>query len=126
MPTFVLLSTAVLLTAVDAPLPLEMSALVMVGIILRWFVIRENKSASRHDERLVELEEEMAHLREEASAERHRKHVYLNQLTGIQAAFALVLSTAHTCTCNAMDAVIPVLEKLSTPRDTPTPTEENP
>lgn len=126
MPTFVLFSTAALLAAVDAPLPLEMSALVMVGIILRWFVMRENKSSARHDQRLEEIEAEMTVLRLEGSEQRHLKHVFMNQLTGTQAALALVLNTARNCSCNAMDSVIPVLERLSTPRDTPKTTEENP
>lgn len=99
MPTFVLASTITTLYAMDVPLPVEMSALVMVGIILRVYIGRENKAHEVRDKRIAKLERDVWQ-------QRHIKHEFRNQMTVLAGTLALALQQAAKCTCDAMTPVI--------------------
>lgn len=105
MPSFVLASTIAALYAADVPLPIEMTALVMVGLILRVYLGRESKQQSELAKRLDAIEAE-------ADEQRHIKHMVLNRLAGITGTLALVKAAAERCTCGATAPVLPLIERL--------------
>lgn len=121
MPYSLALATSIgMLYALEGvPLPVEMTALVMVGLILRWLLRRENKTDSIRDERIAALEAEVGELRASESEQRHLKHVVLNQLTIIRGTFALAKQQAEQCTCDAMTPVIPLLDNILKPLSQP-------
>lgn len=120
MPTFVLATSVAVLYAAEVPLPVEITALAMVAVVLRWLLSRENTAVLSHEARVATLEADMANVRAEASEQRHLKHEFINRVTGMQAAIALVLASARSCSCGAMEPILPVLDQLSIP------TKENP
>lgn len=105
MPTFVLGSTIAVLSAVEVPLPVEMTALVMVGLILRVYIARENRLNEQRDERLSKLEA----ARDE---QRHLKHMVINQLAGVSGTLHTARQAALRCTCGAMVQVIPLIDNI--------------
>lgn len=114
MPTAVLTSSVVALYAVDLPLPVEMTALVMVGLILRVFLRRD-------DHRFQRIETDVEQLRRENQEQRHLKHEYRNQLTALQYALSLTLAEAERCSCGALDTIRPTLKQIIA-REEATPT----
>lgn len=105
MVTFVLAATIFAVLAADVPLPVEMSALVMVGLILRVYIIRENSAQRDHAARLAALEAEV-------SEQRHLKHLVINKLTTVIGTLALVQAEADRCTCGAVTSVLPLINKV--------------
>lgn len=105
MPTYVLASTIAMLAVADVPLPLELSALAMVGLILRVYIGRENRLNNDRDVRLERLEA----ARDE---QRHLKHMVLNQLAGVTGTLAAARQAAMRCTCGAMVPILPLLDNL--------------
>lgn len=105
VPTLVLATTAAGLLAADVPLPVELTALAMVGVILRFLLQRDDSAAKERDRRLDALEAE----RDE---QRHLKHVVINQLAGITGSLALIKTAAERCTCGAVTPVMPLIDNL--------------
>lgn len=102
-----------LLFAVDVPLPIEMTALVMVGLVLRWSLGRQNRESAGADVRMSRLEAKVDHNAEEIDRQRHFKHDFLNQITAVYASIVMLRETAvDRCTCHAFDPYIPVLDAL--------------
>lgn len=112
MPTLVLASSIVSLYAVQVPLPVEMSALVMVGLILRWMVRREAMTDVSRDERIAALEAEVASIREGESEQRHLKHLVINQVTAMRGSLEMIKLAAQRCSCGAVSPVIPLIDNL--------------
>lgn len=113
MPTFVLASSVAILAAADIPLPVEVSALALVGAVLRWFIVRDNQADRDREARLVLLEE----ARDE---QRHLKHLVINQLASITGTLRLIQIAAERCTCGAVAPVLPLIQNLLTEEETPT------
>lgn len=105
MLTVVLVASTAAIYATDVPLPVELTALAMVGLILRVYLGREAKAAAQRDRRLDELEAE-------ADEQRHMKHLVLNQLAGITGTLALVQAAAQRCSCGALAPLLPLIERL--------------
>lgn len=105
MPSFILASTAGLLLATDVPLPVELTAMGMVGTILLWLIRRENQQDTDTQVRLTRLEATEAE-------QRHLKHALLNRLAGLKGSLLVVKQTAENCSCGAMHPVLPLLEEL--------------
>lgn len=105
MVTLVLAVTVIAAASSGVPFPIEMTALVMVGLILRVYIVRENKSREEHAKRLKALEEEV-------DEQRHLKHLVINQLAGITGTLSLVQAAASRCTCGAVAPVLPLIENL--------------
>lgn len=120
--TYTLVSTIGLLAAVDLPIPVELSALAMVGLVLRWALIRQNRAHDEHDERLTVIETELRETREAKDIERQLKHAWKNEVTAMRATLAVMLPQAKRCTCATMEPLIPVLEKLALDTKEPRPT----
>lgn len=112
MPAFVLASTIVTMLALEVPFPVELTALAMVGLVLRWALARDDKAHAGHDSRIMTLEAEMRVVRESESEQRHLKHALLNQIGAARGALVLVSSAARTCKCDAMAPLIPLLDAL--------------
>lgn len=105
MLTFTLAASIAAIFAADVPLPVELTALAMVGLILRVYLGRESKAQADRDSRLKALEDE-------ADEQRHMKHLVLNQLAGLTGTLALVRAAAERCTCGAIAPVLPLIERL--------------
>jgi signal transduction histidine kinase len=111
-PTPVLLSAAGVLLAADVPLPVELSAMAMVGLVLRWLIRRD----SRKDR---DMEERVQLLEQKADEQRHLKHEFRNRVTVVRGSLELARQAAEHCTCGAMDTVKPLLDQiLSRPEPT--------
>lgn len=105
MPSFVLASTTAVLIAMDVPFPVELTALAMVGLILRVYIGRENKDKELQDRRLTALEHD-------ASEQRHLKHAQINANVALRGALELVHIEAQRCTCDALAPVLPLIRNL--------------
>ena len=101
-PTLFLASTAGVMLAADVPLPVEISAMAMVGLFLRWLMQRD----SRNDE---DVEKRLKKLEKHADWQRHLKHVFLNRLAYCRGTFLLVRQQALLCKCGAMTPVLALL-----------------
>jgi hypothetical protein len=112
MPSAVLASTIVALYAVNLPLGVEITALVMVGAILKVFLRRDDTRFSR-------LEQKVEALEADNKEQHHLKHEFRNRLAAVHYALSLVIAEARTCTCGALDTLLPVLEQI-TSREEPT------
>lgn len=112
LPTITLASSGATLLAMDVPLPIEMGALVMVGMILRWLIRRENHTEALDEKRLTRLEGRIDELQNDVSEQRHLKHTLLNQLAAIRGSILVIRRAAERCTCESMIPVLPVLEML--------------
>lgn len=115
----VLASAVVTLAAVDAPLPIELTALMMVGVVLHWALARQNRTHDEHDERIKAVEEELAATRQSKDIERQLKHAWRNEVAAMQAALAVMVPLAQKCSCGTMDPLLPVLERLAADRKEP-------
>lgn len=118
--TFTLISTIAMLAAVDVPFPVEMTALAMVGLVLRWSLIRQNRSHDEHDARLTSIEVELAETRAEKDIQRQLKHAWKNEVTATRAALAVLVPQAAKCECGTMEPLMPVLRKLAIDTKEPT------
>jgi hypothetical protein len=94
-----------LLFAANLPFPVELSALAMVGLILRWMMQRDATNDSAILVRLERLEASEAE-------QRHLKHALLNRLAGLKGTLLVILHAARHCTCDALTPVLPLLEEL--------------
>lgn len=101
-----------LLLAVQVPLPIEMTALVMVGLVLRWSLGRQTRAANHIDARMTELEGRISKNRAEIDRQRHWKHEFRNQLSGVYATMVMMREAANRCDCEAFDPLIPVLDQI--------------
>jgi hypothetical protein len=114
LPTVVLASTVGgLAAAPGVPFPIEMTALVMVGLVLRWALGRDSKSHNERDERISSLESRMREVEEEADTQRHLKHALNNQVTAMKTTITMMLPFAKQCTCGTVIPLIPILERLA-------------
>jgi len=114
LPSAVIASTIGVLAATPGvPFPVEMSALVMVGLVLRWALRREGHMHEDRDDRISKLELQMRDVEKEADTQRHLKHALNNQITAMKTTITLMLPFAKQCTCNTMTPLLPVLEKLT-------------
>lgn len=107
LPAIVLVSVSGMMLAYDVPLPVEMTALAMVGVILHFFLRRDASSHTKHDIRLTRIEAELDN-------QRTAKHALRNELTAFRASLAMLLPTAKNCTCGAMASLVPIIERLTT------------
>lgn len=108
-----LLSTLGILAAADLPLPVELTALAMVGLVIRWSLGRMTRDQDEHEKRMTALEAEMAEVREEASQQRHLKHNLDNRITAMGSAIFMMLPQAQACECGSMSRLVPILEHLA-------------
>lgn len=114
LPSAVLVSTVgVLAASSDVPFPVEMSALVMVGLVLRWALRRENTAHEERDKRVDNLEARTKDLEEEADTQRSLKHALANQITAMKTTITMMLPFARQCTCETMTPLLPILERLA-------------
>lgn len=105
--TYTLASTVAVLAAVDVPFPVELSALAMVGFVLRWALARQNKAHDQHEDRLSKVEEQLR-------VKSTEKHALANQITALRTAVKLIIPTAEQCTCGSMERLLPTLHSLAT------------
>ncbi len=117
--TIVLVSTVAVLGAVEAPLPVNITAMALVALVLRYLLKKDGKSHDAHDARLSELEAEVEAVRKDASDQRGRAHKLENTITGQVAALAMLLPAAEKCSCGTMAPYVPVLYRLTAPKETP-------
>lgn len=115
MPSFVMFTAVAVLAAADVPLPAELTALALVAVVLRWFIVRDNQADRDRDARLIALEAK-------ADEQRHLKHMVLNQLARIVPSLALIQVASERCTCGAMTQVLPLIENLLTAEQEKPPT----
>lgn len=101
-----IVATVAFLAAVEVPFPVELTALAMVGLVLRWALARQSREHDQHDARLSALEEQSSH-------ERHLKHAWRNEVTAMRATIAMMVPIAQRCSCGSMDPLVPVLERLA-------------
>lgn len=116
----VLASAVVTLAAVDVPFPVELTALAMVGLVLRWALGRQNRAHDEHDRRIADIERELDRTRADKDTERHLKHAWRREVTAMRMALLTMLPLARGCTCGTMDPLLPVLERLATETKEPT------
>lgn len=120
-PTLVLGAVSGVLLAVDMPTWRELSALAMVGLILRWMIARENRrevrdlnvDAATH-RRITSLERNVGALRREVTEQRHLKHDFEGKVIALQNALKLVRIQARRCSCGALDPIQQLLEEIGT------------
>lgn len=112
--TYTLASTVAFLAAVDVPFPVELTALAMVGLVLRWALSRQNKNHDEHEERIAEMERRWEEAVADYSAQRHLKHAWRNEVTAMRATLGVLVPAAQRCSCGTMEPLIPVLVKLAT------------
>lgn len=103
-----------MIAAMDVPFPVELTALAMVGLVLRWALIRQNRSHDEHDARISRIEEDLEVERLARLEEKHLKHAWRNEVTSLRATIAMVLPTAQRCSCGTMEPLLPVLQRLAT------------
>lgn len=106
LPGFVIASAVAVLAAADVPFPVELTALAMVGLVLRFLLRRDARAHDKHDRRLTAVEKE---LRQQHTA----KHAALNEITAMRAAIAIIVTQAQKCSCGTMEPLLPVLTRLS-------------
>lgn len=106
LPSFTLALAGVLLAVSDVPLPIELSAMAMVGLVLRFLLKRDARAHTKHDARLTSIEAEL-------NVQRSAKHAYLNEITAMRAAIAIIVTQAQKCSCGTMEPLLPVLTRLS-------------
>lgn len=111
--TYAIISTVGFLIAVEVPLPVEMTALVMVGLVLRWSLSRQNRVHDEHEDRLNQIEVELAETREAKDIERHLKHAWKNEVTATRATLAMIYPQAARCSCGTMEPLLETLRKLA-------------
>lgn len=111
---FTIISAIALLAAVDVPFPVEITALAMVGLVLRWALMRQNRAHDEHDRRLSEIEDELNATRAAKDQERHLKHAWRNEVSAMRATLGVMLPIVKNCSCGTMDPLLPVLERLVT------------
>ncbi len=110
-------STVAVLVATEAPLPVQVTAMVLVAIVLRYLLRRDDSTHIQHEKRLNEMQAEISRLNSGEAEQRHLKHLLNNRITGIQAALALLIPAAEKCTCGQMSPFLPVLVRLSTSQE---------
>lgn len=111
--TLTIASTTGLLLAYDVPLPLELPALAMVGLVLRWLVKREAVADTATLQRITDLEAQLEEMRDEQSQERHLKHGALNRAIAAEQTLRLVKIAAGRCSCGALDQILSLLAEVS-------------
>ena len=109
-PTMVLATTAAGLLAAEIPFPVELSALALVGFILRWLVVRENRADDSMLKRIEHLERDLAAMTVAQSEERRLKHAALNDAASRGMAVHLMAAAARHCTCGQMDQILYLVE----------------
>lgn len=108
LPTLVLVPTIGWLYASGLPVPIQLTALCMVGLILRVFIRRD-------DNRFARMEAQLAEVQAEAQEQHHLKHLLANQITARDVALKMILPPARACTCDVMTPYISTLEFLAIP-----------
>lgn len=111
MVTAALVVTVGVLAAAGTPFPVEVGALAMVGLILRWLVRRENLADAGTLGRIDALEAEVAQLRSSESEQRHAKHELIVENAALRNAQTLLVRAARACSCQALHPLIPLLEE---------------
>lgn len=111
MVTATLLVTVGALLAAGTPFPVEVGALAMVGLVLRWLVRRENLADAGTLARIDALEAEVAQLRSSESDQRRRKHELIVENAALRNAHTLLARAARACSCQALDPIISLLEE---------------
>lgn len=110
--TYVLGATIFGLVAAQVPLPVEMTALVMVGLVLRYSLHKDAKSDSDQESRITRLEDTVLENRQRIDEQRHLKHAALNRIAGITGMLMLLRQQIALCTCGAMGPLLPVVDQI--------------
>lgn len=109
-----IISAIAVLAAADVPFPIEITALIMVGMVLRWALGRQNRAHDEHDRRIEDIEQQLRDTAEAKDAERHLKHAWKNEVATMRATIGVMLPLIRNCSCGTMDPLLPVLERLVT------------
>lgn len=111
--TMAIVSAVGMVAAMDVPFPVELTALAMVGLVLRWALMRQNRSHDEHDARLTKIEQDLEATRVAKDIERSLKHALKNEVTAVRATIGVLVPQARRCSCGTMDPLMPVLERLA-------------
>lgn len=118
--TSTIAAAVAILAAVDVPFPIELTALAMVGLVLRWSLSRQNKAHDEHEGRIADMERRLDDAVDSYNTQRHLKHAWAREVAATRATLGTMLPLAKNCSCGTMDPLIPVLEKLATETKEPT------
>ena len=110
--TYSLGVTVVGLAALQVPFPVEMTALVMVGLVLRWFLRKDSVLDQQHEKRVAALEKAVAQNRKDIDLQRHRAHAALNRVAAVSGMVLLVKAQVERCTCGQMEAIVPLFDQI--------------
>ena len=102
------------LAVTDVPLPAELGALALVGLVLHWALQRFSGTDQATLDRINKLETQLEDLRTEWSKERHLKHDALNRAASMSMTVRLLVAAARQCTCGNMHAILELVDRVGT------------
>jgi hypothetical protein len=92
-------------------IPALLTALSLLGLVLKWLIQREATTDTQTLERISKLESEVELLRADQSEQRRLKHEALNRAAGLSLAARMLLTSARHCTCGALTHVVELVDR---------------